>query len=235
MNAPIPLLLLPGSLCDATMWSHQLHGLTGSAQTQVPDFQGLDSVPAMAEAVLAEAQTGPFAIAGFSLGGYVALEIVRRAPERVLALALLDTSARADKPENASGREANIAAFAECPAEVVEKFVAITAAAATPPEVIVTVRNMMLRRAQQQYIAQQRAMMTRPDARATLASIRCPVLCLWGSADRATPPEVNRELATSIPDARMLEIADAGHMTPLEAPAQVTGALRDWLQRTAVM
>ena len=111
MTAPdkMNLVLLPGLLNDARLWQHQITALAEYADITVADLTRGDSIAALAEDVLARAPAGPFALAGLSMGGYVALEIMRKAPERVLALALLDTSARPDTEESRANRERLIA------------------------------------------------------------------------------------------------------------------------------
>lgn len=230
MDSPrIPLLLLPGSLCEADMWNAQIDALGDIADARTVEIGGFDSIAAMAAHVIAEAPEGRFALAGFSLGGYVALEVVRRVPERISHLALLDTSARPDHPENAPRREANMAAFRADPYPVLDAFKAMTLGPATPPEVREAIRTSMRRLGPFDYLDQQRAIMQRPDARPTLSAIGCPTLVLCGGEDRATPPAGHREIAAAVPGAAYVELPGIGHMTPLEAPESVAGAMREWL------
>jgi len=231
MGTRIPLLLLPGSLCDPGTWNAQVSALDDIVDCHVVDLSGHDSVEEMARQVLERAPAGRFALAGFSLGGYVALEIVRMAPHRVCGLALLDTSPRPDPPGNDERRLANIAAFAEDPAPVLGAFAELVLGPDTPAGLADAIRTMMDRRGPGDYAAQQRAMMRRPDARPNLPSVACPTLVLCGKEDRATPPELSRELADGIPDSVYIELPGTGHMTILEAPQEVARAMRDWLFR----
>lgn len=226
----IPLILLPGSLTGKAMWRAQAAALADIADVQIIETAEHDNVAAMAEHVLHEAPAGRFALAGFSLGGFIAFEVLRQARERVSHLALLDTSARPDHPDNAPRRLANIAALATEPERVLDQFVELTKGSNTPPHVVDEVRASMYRMGARHYAGQQRAMIGRMDARLLLESVRCPALVLCGAEDRATPPEHSREIVAAIPRAQYVELAGIGHMTPLEAPAHVSAALRAWLQ-----
>jgi pimeloyl-ACP methyl ester carboxylesterase len=223
------LVLLPGSLCDQEMWSEQIAALDDVASTQVILWDREESVVAAAENALAGVQHQRFALAGFSLGGYVALEMVRQAPHRVIGLALLDTSGRPDRPENKPSRLANIASFESGSREVIDRFAELTFGPSTPSAVKAAISSTMHRNAGAFYALQQTAMMTRPDARVSLTKIDCPTLVLCGAEDRATPPEIHREMMAAIRHAHYVEIPDAGHMTTLEAPDAVSKAMRMWL------
>ena len=189
----------------------------------------------MAESVLAmmeEAAEGPFALAGLSMGGYVALEVMRRAPERISRLALLDSRASPDGAEETRRRSGLI--------ELAEKgrFKGVTPRLL--PLLIHETRlddegltDVVLAMAERigkpAFIDQQRAIMARPDSRAGLAEICCPTLLLCGRQDALTPLAGHQEMAAAIPNARLLVIEDCGHLSSLERPEQVTAALRDWL------
>ena len=226
-----PLLLLPGLLCDGALWNHQLRYLTEVAEPRVADLTGHDSVQAMAAAVLAGAPPR-FALAGLSMGGYVALELMRQAPERVLRLALLDTSARPDSAEQ-KGRRLGLIQLASA-----GRFRGVTPRLLpllihpdrqSEPELAGTIMSMAERVGQEAFTRQQTASMTRPDSRSGLFSITCPTLILGGREDALTPPELMAEIATAIPDARHVVIEECGHLPPLERPHAATAFLRDWL------
>ena len=229
------LILLPGLLNDARLWRHQVTELASLAEVEVADLVGPDSIGAMAERVLAM-RSGPFALAGLSMGGYVAFEIMRRAPERVERLALLDTSARADTPEQTARRRGLI--------ELAQKgrFLGVTPRLlpqllhpdhVRDREIANTVVQMARSVGREGFIAQQRAIMGRPDSRADLAGIGCPTLVLGGRQDAITPPEVMEEIAGGIAGARLVLLDDCGHLSALERPEQVTAAMAEWLTRTA--
>src|SRR5262245_42675654 len=190
-----PLILLPGLLNDARLWAHQIARLSNLAEIKVADLVGPDTVGVMAERVLAMAP-GAFALAGLSMGGYVAFEVMRRAPQRVSRLALLDTSARPDTPEQTARRRGLI--------ELAQKGRFLGVTPRLLPQLLHqdhvrdhTIANTVVQMARsvgrEGFIAQQRAIMARPDSRPTLARIRCPTLVLGGRQDAITPPEVLQE------------------------------------------
>ena len=226
------LMLLPGLLCGPPLWQAQLDALADVADCRVADLTGADSMRGMAEAVLADAPDR-FALAGLSMGGYVAQEIMRLAPGRVERLALLDTSARADAPERREGRRAQIRAAREgLFDEVVEtQFLPAMQNPANPftPAIRTTVRAMCDAVGPEAFVRQQTAIMDRPDGRGDLARIACPVLVLCGRQDQPTPVEHHEEMAAAIPGARLVVVEDCGHLAPLERPEAVTAAMREWL------
>lgn len=232
MRQPKDLVLLPGLLCDAALWAHQIAGLGGIARCRVGDLSGQDSVAGMADSVLAAAPDR-FALAALSMGGYVAFEIMRRAPERVTALALMDTSARPDSEEQSEVRRGLIALsrrgrFKGVTPRLLPRL--IHADRLGDPEPAGTVMAMAERIGQDAFIRQQTAIMGRPDSRPGLGAIACPTLVGVGRQDVLTPPELAAEIAAGIPGAR-LEIIDAsGHLPPLEQPEATTGLIRAWLE-----
>lgn len=227
------LLLLPGFLCDARLWQHQAAALAATAHVTVADLGDEDSIAAMASAVLAQAPADAFALAGFSLGGYVALEILRQAPQRVLALALLDTSARPDTDENTEARLQSIRlATVDFPA-VIEGLLPklLHPAHLDDPSLLEVIRAMANSQGAQVCIDQQRAMIGRVDSRPDLYRIACPTLVLCGSDDAITPPEVHREMADAIAGAQLTIIENCGHLSPLEQADEVCAQLQRWLAR----
>lgn len=224
-----PLVLLPGLGSDAVLWARQLDGLADIAEMSVGDTLLDDTLPAMAERVLASAPPR-FALAGLSMGGYLAFEIMRRAPGRVLRLALLDTSARPDTPEQTETRGQAIAAserhdFAALARTSLAQLVAPQAS----QEVRETVVAMSVRVGPDTYRRQQRAIIARPDSRPTLSTIAVPTLVLVGEEDRLTPPAVAEEIKDGIAGATLVRVPGSGHLSALERPDQVNDALRRWL------
>jgi len=229
---PTPLLLLPGLLCDRALWQSQIHDLNDVADCRVPDLGGHDSMAALAAAVLAQAPPR-FAVAGLSMGGYVALEILRQAPERVMRLALLDTSARADTPEQRQRREDLMALARQ------GRFKGVTPRLLPlllHPErladqaLVDTVMGMAERVGAEAFLRQQTAIMGRSDSRELLPGIRCPSLVLCGRQDALTPLERSLEMADAIPGARLSVLEQCGHLSSLEHPTRVSAALRAWLE-----
>jgi pimeloyl-ACP methyl ester carboxylesterase len=225
------LVLIPGSLCDARVWRNQARDLADVADVFIPNLHGHDALASMAEAVLAEAPDR-FALAGFSMGGRVALEMVRRAPERITRLALVDSSthpiaegeAERRAPQIALARSEGMTAFARWwNPQIVHpsmrddsEFMGLLEAMAdsfTPAE----------------YAQEVHALLTRPDVRDVLPTIEVPTLVLHGAEDILSNPDRNRAIAEAIPGAKLVTIEGAGHFPMLEKPAEVTAAFTEWL------
>jgi pimeloyl-ACP methyl ester carboxylesterase len=231
MTDKTPLLLLPGLLCDAALWRAQLEDLADIAAPMVADLTQDDALDAMARRVLQGAPPR-FALAGLSMGGYVAQAVLRLAPERVLRLALLDTSARADTPEQTQRRRDLIALaergeFIGVSARLMPLFIhpdRLHDAALTE-----AISAMAARVGKDAFLRQQKAIMGRPDNRPNLGRITCPTLVLCGRDDALTPPAVSEEIAGLVPGARLEIVERCGHMTTMERPEAVSAALRQWL------
>jgi pimeloyl-ACP methyl ester carboxylesterase len=225
------MLLLPGLLNDASLFEQQAGALADLVQITIADLTGSDSIEALAEDVLAQAPEGPFVLCGMSMGGYVAFEILRREPQRVLALALVSTSARPDTLEATAHRRELIELGEKNFPAVIEKLLGRMAhpELANTPEVGGMFQSMATGLGYEVFVRQENAIIGRPDSRPTLVEIQCPTLVLCGREDQVTPPEVHEELAAGIAGARLEIIAECGHLSPLEQPEKVTGILRDWL------
>lgn len=233
MAAPTPLILLPGLLCDAALWRHQARTLADVADITVPDLTQDDSVGAMAERVLAAAPS-EFALAGLSMGGYVAQEIMRRAHRRVFRLALIDTSARPDTPEQSERRKGLIkqAEMGEFKGVTSRLLPLLIHPDRLGDEALTgVVRRMAENVGKAAFLRQQRAIMGRPDSREDLNRIACPTLVLCGRQDGLTPIEVHREMAEAISGAALVIVEDCGHLAPLERAVTVSAVMRYWLQR----
>jgi len=228
------LLLLPGLICDARLWDAQVRALAARATVQVADLTTAGTMAALAADVLAKAPTGRFALVGLSMGGYCALEIVRQAPERVAALALLDTSARPDTPESTANRRRLVALAAQNYERVVEELLPKLVAPAhlSDPAIAGAVRAMAGAFDATSFARQQEAIISRADSRPLLPSIACPTLVLCGREDALTPLAIHEEMAAAIPGARLVVLEGSGHLSPLERPAAVTAALAAWLDAT---
>jgi pimeloyl-ACP methyl ester carboxylesterase len=224
-------VLLPGLLCDPDLWSHQVAHLGEVATPAVLDLTGADSMAALACAVL-DRSPDRFALAGLSMGGYVALEIMRRAPDRVVKLALLDTNAREDTPEQTARRNALVAISEK---GGFERIVPTMLPNLVHPdrledwELVTRVEGMAAKVGPAAFRRQQAAIMGRLDSRPHLPAIACPTLVLCGRQDALTPPALHAEMAAGIPGARLAVIEDCGHLSSLERPQAVTALLRDWL------
>ena len=223
--------LLPGLLCDEAVWRSQAKQLQETRDVRVPHFFGFSSLPDMARAVLAEAPAR-FALAGHSMGGRVALEIMRQAPERVERLALLNTGIHEAGEGEAERRQVLVdLAFA--------KGMEALAAAWAPPMVaprrsgdavlMGDIAAMVSRASPEIFRGQIQALLSRPVVRDLLGTIRCPVAVIGARQDGWSPYTQHQEIASLIAGAKLTCIEDCGHMSPLEQPAAVTEALACWL------
>ena len=225
-----PVYALPGLLNDAHLWQHQAAGLKGRPLVTA-DLTGHDCIAALASSALASAPADRFALLGLSMGGYVALEIMRQAPERVVALALLDTNARPDSAAATENRK-NLLALARTDfAAVVQS---LTPRLVHPRHlgeaaIVGVIEAMAQSVGANAFERQQKAIMSRIDSRPFLSAIACPTLVLCGREDTLTPVELHEEMASAIVYSRLVVIEQCGHMSPLEQAQQVTEALLTWL------
>lgn len=231
MSADRPtLLLLPGLLNDAELWHAQRAALGGIAECVVGDLTRADSMRALALQLL-DRLPPRFALAGFSLGGYVAQEILRIAPERVERLALLDTSARADAPERVAQRRAQDASvragstFHGFGERLMRHYV--HPSRWQDEALLERVRGMTQRLGVEVFLRQNR--LQRQDGRAVLRAYGGPVLVLCGEDDAITPPALHEEMAALAPHAQLVRVPMCGHLSPLEQPQAVSDALHNWL------
>ncbi len=231
MTRPV-LLLLPGLLCDARLWRDQVAALGGRARCIVADLTRDETLAAMArratEMVPGDA---PFAVCGLSMGGYVALEIMRTAPGRVTRLALLDTSAQPDTEEQSRRRRALLALsesgmFRGVTPRLLPQLLHPDNLAGPLGAEVMAMADRVGRAA---FHRQQRAIMSRPDSRPSLPAIAVPTLVGVGEEDALTPPHLAEEMARLIPEARLARIPHAGHLPPMEQPGTVNDLLAEWL------
>ena len=229
-------MLLPGLLATRRVWQNQIEALSDIADIVVPELYDHDSMGAMAEAALTaadqHAKGAPFALAGFSMGGYVALEILRRAASRVERLALVDTQATPDTPEATARRlgfieQTKIGRFKGVQPAIMPMILHPSRFKDT--SVTQPILDMALEVGAEGFVREQHATMGRADSRPMLGSIRVPTLVIVGRQDLTTPLARAEEMAATIPNARLVVIEECGHMSPLEKPAEVTAALRKWL------
>lgn len=229
MSRRQPLVLIPGLTCDAEVWRTQVAGLSDVADMTVADTQEDDTIAAMTERLLDDAPDR-FALAGFSMGGYVAMEVVRRAPERVTRLALLSTSATVDDDGQAAVRRAAVRTAQERGFErVLRGSLSLLVHPEADPVIGEAVVAMALRVGLRTFERQQAAIIGRPDPRPVLSGIAVPTLVLVGEEDRTTPPRYADAIVDAVPDAVLQQIAKCGHMSTMERPEAVNAALREWL------
>jgi pimeloyl-ACP methyl ester carboxylesterase len=225
------LVLIPGLLCTADLFAAQIAALSPLASISVADPTREDSMAALARGILDRAPPS-FALAGLSMGGYIAFEILRQAGARVRRLALLDTNARADRPEQSEQRRQLVAlAQTHGLAAVQAKLTPLLLSPARAGDAGLATRLMTM--AEETGLAaferQETAIMDRPDYRPTLAQIRCPTLILVGAEDTITPVKVAEEMARGIASSRLEIIPDCGHLCTLEQPEAVNRLLAAWL------
>ncbi|MDX2104504.1 MAG: alpha/beta fold hydrolase [Alphaproteobacteria bacterium] len=237
------LILLPGLLCDAALWREQIAHFASKVQTdtarpvavQFADLTLDDSIAAMAARVLSWAPNR-FSLAGLSMGGYVAQEILRQAPQRVERLALLDTSARPDSPDQTARRRGLIDLARRGRFRgVTPRLLPLLLSAHRLQDAALTgaVMAMAERVGSEAYLRQQTAILNRIDSRPSLPAITCPTLVICGREDALTPLDHSEELAASIPAARLAVIDGCGHLSTMETPEEVNTLLDQWLGGTS--
>jgi pimeloyl-ACP methyl ester carboxylesterase len=224
------IYLLCGLLCDDEVWQGQVAELRKKYDVRVASFQGYDSIGAMAAHVFDSAPER-FSLAGHSMGGRVALEVYRRAPQRIDRLALLDTGYEPVAPGEAERRAVLVnKALAEGIMAIAESWARPMIAPGNQSAVLDRVIAMVGRMSGEIYAGQTRALLGRPDATPVLASIGCPTLILCGADDAWSPADRHERMQALIPGAALKLIDDCGHMSTMERPMDVLAALQDWMQ-----
>jgi len=228
-----PILFIPGLLCTQTLFAKQIVAFA-DRPIMVANHRDHDSIPAIARSVLEQAPDR-FSLIALSMGGYIAMEIMREAPERVSRLALLDTNARPDREDQSERRQFLIEmtrkrGFTKVPHLLYPGFV--HEAREDDDELKAIVVDMANETGPEAFIRQQTALINRIDSRPRLGEITCPTLVLVGEGDSLTPLPVSEEIHAHIPGSELVVIEGSGHLSPLEEPDKVTRALRDFLNRT---
>lgn len=231
---PEPLVLLPGMMCDARLYGPQLSTLGAEREVHIPAYANVSSIGSIVEQLLKELPKR-FALAGLSMGGIVAMELIRIAPERVTRLALLDTNPRSELVEVQQGREAQIeAVMAGELADVMSSQMIcryLSDKAPNADEIETLCLQMALDLGNEAFISQSRALQSRPDQQESLPQVKVPTLILMGREDQLCPLDRHQRMLELIPGARFVEIASAGHLPTLEQPELTNKALKEWLER----
>ena len=231
------LLFLPGLASNGVMWQHQLPVMPRRLDAQVTDVHArFDTIPAMATGLLAQ-YGGDLILCGASMGGILAMEAVRQAPQRVKALALLGTNARPETSDMRAMREGAIKLFEQGRAREVLTFnlpLAFHPSRAKDSLLTQTYLDFVMAAGADQLISQNRAIMSRPDARLHLPQVACPTLVMCGDSDQLTPPDCSREIAALIPGAELVMVAQCGHMLTMEQPGAVNAALQAWFGKIMI-
>ena len=225
-----PILLVPGLNCSPRLYAAQIPALWRLGLVVVADHRRDDTMSGIARRILATAPSR-FRLAGLSMGGYIALEIMRQAPERVTKLALLDTSARPETPEQTERRQ-KLIALAEKGRmrEIMDVLwlVMVDPSRLKESALRAEMDKMAEETGTDAFIHQQRAIIGRADSRPTLGTIKCPTLMIVGASDQLTPPAHAEEIAQGIKGAKLVKLAGCGHMSPMEKPEEVTKLLIDF-------
>ncbi len=234
MSDRLPLVLLPGVLCDAAAWKPVIDRLD-APDRMVPEYPAADDIGALAEAVLAAAPER-FDLAGHSMGGYIALEIMRHAPERVARLALLSTSPFADSEEARTNRLALVdkvaeGGFAEI-AQMMARFV-IPKTAVNAEQLREEFLAVAMRTGADAFAQHQRAVAGRRDQTGLLAGITCPCLLIGAEDDKVTPIAGLNALAEGIRGADAVRLPDGGHLLTWTRPVDVASAIAAWREKPA--
>ncbi len=226
-----PMVLVPGLLCSPALFSHQVKALGGKRPVLVADHTRSDRMEAIAADILAVAPPR-FALAGLSMGGYIAMAIARAAPERVTRIAFLDTSARPDPPDREADRRRLVELARARGAREVQKVLLprlVHPDRLTEAGLVEIILQMAEDTGVEAFARQQEAIIARPDSRPGLAAIKVPALVLVGEQDLQTPPDIAREIADSTPNAKLVVIPHCGHLSTMERPDVVNAAIEAWL------
>jgi pimeloyl-ACP methyl ester carboxylesterase len=228
-----PILLVPGLNCSPRLYAAQIPALWRLGLVVVADHRRDDTIAGIARRILATAPSR-FRLAGLSMGGYIALEIMRQAPARIAKLALLDTSARPEAPEQTVRRE-HLIALAESGRFVeVNNFLwplLVDPSRQKDASLRAEIDQMAEETGAEAFVRQQRAVIGRADSRPALGTIKCPTIMIVGASDQLTPPAHADEIAKGIPGAKLVTLAGSGHMSPMEKPEEVTKLLIDFFAR----
>ncbi len=232
MPSAVPIVLIPGLNTTPRLYQAQLTTLWQFGPVTVADHRRADRIESIAQQILAQAPPR-FALAGLSMGGYIAFEMWRQAPARIERLALLDTTARPDTAELSARRRQlrELARNGQFDLVTEQAYPGLVhARRASDSALKQVVQEMAVDTGAAAYIAQQSAILERADSRPMLASIHCPTLVLVGDGDQLTPPDRAQEMASAITGARLAVIEDCGHLSTLERPERVAAALARWLR-----
>ena len=230
------LILVPGLMCDAAVWAHQARQLETAATIAIPDHGSIDSLGNMAEAILKSAPAR-FAIAGHSMGGRIAFEVFRRAPDRIEGMALMDT-AYAPRPAGAPGEAEAAQRYALLDiarTEGTRAMAKIWVQNMVHPHrlsdtaLVNSILDMFSRKTPDVFAAAIKALLERPDAAPLLTEIQCPTMVLCGRQDAWSGLNRHEEIAARIAHSDLVVIEDCGHMSTMERPEHVTAAMKAWL------
>ncbi len=229
----IPLILIPGLLCDQDLWKSQVDMLGTVADCMVTDkHMHYETIGQIADAIVDEAPIR-FALSGLSMGGYIALEICRKYGDRVQGLALLDTSVRPDMPEQ---KERRRKLMEICLQQKFSKVIELLLSVLIHPNRQIDYRlrcrvsDMAQRIGPEIFLRQQTAIMSRIDQGPNLPQITCPTLVVCGQQDRITPLDCSVEIAEKINSSELISIKNCGHLSTMEKPHVIAKVMHQWLK-----
>jgi pimeloyl-ACP methyl ester carboxylesterase len=232
-----PLVFLPGMMCDARLFGPQIAELSADHCVMVAPVTQGERIEEIASGLL-DQLPARFALAGLSMGGIVAMELLRRAPDRITRIALMDTNPLAETPPVAATREPQIVGVRTGRLEQVMRDEMKPHYLAPGPhraEVLELVMDMALALGADTFVRQSRALQRRRDQQGTLRKCKVPTLVLCGAHDALCPVKRHTFMAELIPDAKLVVLENAGHLPTLETPAETTQALRDWLKQPLIL
>ncbi|MFN3231111.1 MAG: alpha/beta fold hydrolase [Alphaproteobacteria bacterium] len=232
MQRQTPLLLIASQLCTARVWQAQIDALRPGVECRTADHTRHDSMTSLATSILNDAPAS-FALAAHGMGGFIAFEIMRQAPNRVDRLALFDTLASADSAAQTKRRQryADLVHAGQFDQVVEDRIPILLHPNRQNDTLLLSIaRQMAAETGPDAFLRQQAAIMARQDSRPDLKSINCPTLVALGRQDRITSVNDARTIADGVPGARLEVIENCGHLAPLEQPEQVTQLLKEWLE-----
>jgi pimeloyl-ACP methyl ester carboxylesterase len=232
-----PLVFLPGMMCDARLFGPQIAELSADHCVMVAPVTQGERIEEIASGLL-DQLPARFALAGLSMGGIVAMELLRRAPDRITRIALMDTNPLAETPPVAAAREPQIVGVRTGRLEQVMRDEMKPHYLAPGPhraEVLELVMDMALALGADTFVRQSRALQRRRDQQGTLRKCKVPTLVLCGAHDVLCPVKRHTFMAELIPYAKLVVLENAGHLPTLETPAETTQALRDWLKQSLIL
>lgn len=229
----VPIVFLPGTLCDARLWKYQVEALSSRAACHVGNYGAAKSIPEMARNVLTHAPPN-FVLAGLSIGGIVALEMWRQEPARIRKLALLDMNPHADTPERKAARTLQLEYIEQGELNALVEEILIPAYLATARLNDQKIRQCILEMAHsvgpEAFVRHCRALEARHESMSMMHSIVVPTLVLCGDEDRVCPPAWHLAMVERLPRGRLIRVPEAGHLSALENPNAVTGALTSFIE-----
>ena len=226
------LLMIPGTLCDALLFQHQLEGLADLANCKVVSNSGADTLEEVAANIIREEEQEQFSVLGLSYGGIIAFEIWRQAPEKINKLILMNTNHRKPSEQTRANQQrflgmSALGEFTEITTDFL-KDAMLHPKNAKNKVLRETVLQMAINTGKEAFFRQIKAQLNRPDSRPDLPNIECPTLVITGRQDQVCTPAIHEEIARLMPNAQLEIVEECGHLSTLEQPLQVNQIIRNW-------